>query len=179
MRLLTTVLSRPKIAEFIGTEEGQRAFENAQRDIITLYPAISYLEEDDANSTNTFKDTLLQVAVDTGRVYMLEAALTFQSSGLNNGIGIAFKLPAGVEISFQWMHNHTFKEFEGAYNTASETVSSDTNSVPVINTNIPLTGFGMIKAMGVGNVTLQFRSEATDTITLKGGLCVLRLTQVV
>lgn len=179
MRLLTTVLSRPKIAEFIGTEEGRRAFENAQRDIVTLYPIISYLELDDTNSTNTFKDTLLEVSVDAGKVYILEAAITFQSSALNNGIGVAFKLPTDVEISFQWMHNHTFKEFEGGYNVASGTVSSDTNAVPIINSNIPLTGFGMIKAGASGNVVLQFRSEGLNTITLKGGLCVLRLMQVV
>lgn len=179
MKLLTTILSRPKIAEFIGTEEGRRAFENAQRDIVTLYPGISYLELDDTNNTNTFKDTLMKVAVVSGSIYMLEATLTFQSAALNNGIGIAFKLPTGVDISFQWMHNHTVKEFEGGYNISSGTVSSDTNSVPVANSNVPLTGFGMIKADNDGDVILQFRSEGATTVTLKGGLCVLRLTQVV
>lgn len=179
MKLLTTVLSRLKIAEFVGTEEGRRAVENIQRDIVTLYPAISYLENDDTNSTNTFKDTLLKVAVERGRVYTLEATLTFQSAALNNGIGIAFKFPTNVDISFQWMHNHTVKEFEGGYNVASSTVSSDTNAVPVINSNIPLTGFGMIRANNTGDVVLQFRSESTNAVTLKGGLCVLRLMQVV
>lgn len=179
MRLLTTVLSRLKIADFINTLEGRLAFENAQRDIITLYPAISFLEEDDTNSTNTFKDTLLKVAVEPGRVYTLEAVMTFQSSSINSGIGIAFSLPSDVEISFQWLHNHTLKEFEGGYNIASGTVSSDTNSVPVANENVPLTGFGIIKSNNTGNVVLQFRSETTNTVTLKGGLCVLRLSQVV
>ena len=179
MKLLTTVLSRLKIAEFVGTEEGRRAFENAQRDIVTLYPAISYLEADDTIATNTFKDTALRVAVEAGRVYMLEAALTFQSSALNTGIGIAFKLPTSVDISFQWMHNHTVNEFEGGYNVASSAVSSDTNAVPVANSNIPLTGFGMIKADNSGDVILQFRSENTNAVTLKGNMCVLRLMQVV
>lgn len=179
MKLLTTVLSRLKIAEFIGTEEGRRAFENAQRDIVTLYPSISYLTSDDTNATNTFKDTDLRVAVERGKVYILEATLTFQSAALNNGIGIAFKFPADVSISFQWMHNHTVKEFEGGYNVASGTVSSDTNSVPVANSNIPLTGFGMIKADATGDVILQFRSEGANSVTLKGNMCVLRLMQVV
>lgn len=179
MKLLTTVLSRLKIAEFVGTEEGRRAVENAQRDIVTLYPSISYIEQDDTNSTNTFKDTLLKVAVVKGRVYTLEAALTFQSAALNNGIGVAFRLPTDVDISFQWMHNHTVKEFEGGYNVSSGTVSSDTNSVPVANSNIPLTGFGMIRANNSGDVFLQFRSEGATQVTLKGGMCVLRLMQVV
>ena len=179
MKLLTTVLSRLKIAEFIGTIEGRRAFENAQRDIVTLYPAISYLELDDTNATNTFKDTVLRVAVEAGKVYTLEAALTFQSAVLNTGIGIAFKLPTDVNISFQWRHNVTTATSEGGYNVSSGTVSSDTNAVPVANSNIPLTGFGMIKADNSGDVILQFRSENTNAVTLKGNMCVLRLMQVV
>lgn len=172
-------LSREKISEFIGTIEGRRAFEDIQRDIITLFPGIGYLENDVTNSTNTFIDTELRVAVEEGKVYTLEAVLTFQSAALNNGIGVAFRLPTNVDISFQWIHNHTFKEFEGGYNVSSGTVSSDTNAVPVINSNIPLTGFGILKANNSGDVFLQFRSEGAAQITLKGGMCVLRLNQVV
>lgn len=155
------------------------AFENAQRDIVTLYPAISYLEEDDTNNTSTLKDTLLKVAVKRGQVYTLEAVMTFQSDTLNNGIGIAFKLPTDVNISFQWLHNHTVRQFEGGYNIASEQLSSATESVPVINENVPLTGFGIVKADADGDIVLQFMSEGAHTVTLKGGLCALRLMQIV
>lgn len=178
MKLLTTLLSRTKTAEFINTEEGRKAFENAQRDIITLYPVLSYLVDDESNNTNTFKNSKLSVEVENGKVYFVEAVLTFQSDTLNAGIGIGFNLPSNVDISFQWLHNHTVKSFEGGYNIASGTVSGDTNEVPAINSNIPLTGFGIIKANNTGVVTLQYRSETTNTITLKGGLCGLRLTQI-
>jgi hypothetical protein len=179
MKLFTTVLDRLKIAEFINTIEGRRAFENAQRDILTLSPIVSYLENDVSNSSNIFFNTELKVEVEKGNVYMVDAALTFQSASLNNGIGVAFELPSGVSISFNWRHNHTAKDLEGGYNIASGSVSGDTNAVPAINQNIPLTGHGLIKADSSGTVVLQFRSESASTVTLKGGLCVLRLMQVV
>lgn len=179
MKLLTTVLNRLKISEFINTEEGRRAFENAQRDIVTLYPAISYLEQDDTNSTNTFKDSLLKVAVETGRIYTLEAVLTFQSANTSNGIGIALKVPPSVDFTFDWHHNTASSVKGGGYCNASGSVSADTSTVPAANSNIPLIGKGIIKAGASGDVVLQFRSESTDTVTLKGGLCVLRLMQVV
>lgn len=179
MKLLTTVLDRLKIAEFINTIEGRRAFENVQRDILTLYPIVSYLENDVSVSNNTFANTELRVEVEKGRVYTIDAALTFQSTAATNGIGIGFSLPMDVNISFQWRHNITVKELEGGYNIGSSIVSSDTNIVPVINENIPLCGSGIIKANNSGTVILQFRSEGTNTVTLKGGMCVLRLMQVV
>lgn len=172
-------LSREKISEFIGTIEGRRAFEDIQRDIITLFPGIGYLENDVSNSTNTFIDTELRVAVETGKVYSLEAFLTFQSANAGTGIGIAFSLPTDVSLSFEWQHNFTPSTKSGGYNNLSGTVSSDSAGVPVINSNIPLTGSGLIKADNSGDVILQFRSSNINQVTLKGGMCVLRLNQVV
>lgn len=173
------VLDRSKIAEFISTEEGRRAFENIQYDIITLYPGIGYLENDISNSTNSFIDTELRVAVEAGKIYSLEAFLTFQSANAGTGIGIAFTLPTDVSLSFEWQHNFTPTTKSGGYNNASGTVSSDSAGVPVINSNIPLSGSGLVKADNSGDIILRFRSSNINQVTLKGGLCVLRLNQVV
>lgn len=40
--ILTKLLARLKIAEFINSNEGQKAFENMQRDIITLGSITNY-----------------------------------------------------------------------------------------------------------------------------------------
>jgi hypothetical protein len=41
MNLLTTVLGRLKIGEFIKTNEGIKAFENLQRDVTNIYNQIN------------------------------------------------------------------------------------------------------------------------------------------
>jgi hypothetical protein len=181
MRLLTTVLSRIKIAKFISSEEGQVAFENAQRDIITLYPDIAYLESDEPNSTSTLVDSSLKVEIKAGKVYMLDAVITYQSSNINNGMSLALKLPSGASVSGGFWTNNSVYGTESIYNNASSAFSDHTKSVGQANANMSAIGHWIVKAdtQTSGNVTLQFRSEGTDTITLKGGLCVLRLMQVV
>lgn len=181
MQLLTTVLSRPKIAEFIGTEEGRRAFENAQRDIVTLYPSISYLDADVTTSTGALEDTMLRAGIVRGQVYIVEAVLTFQSASTTNGIGVALKVPLGAEVIGSFTHNTTALASETVTQNASSTISSPTTGVLTANVNVPLIGKWLVKANdSFGDIVLQVRSElAANVITLKGGLCVLRSTQVV
>jgi hypothetical protein len=181
MRLLTTVLDRFKIAEFVPTREGQKAFENAQRDIITLYPEISHLETDFVSNTGSFVDSPLRIAVNPGQIYALEAMLTFKSSSTGKGIGLAFKLPTGAEISGMYWHNATATGMQGTSQTATGAISGITTASYVANNNVPLIGKWIVKAnTAEGEVILQVRSDTgSDTITLIGGLCVLRLSQVV
>lgn len=181
MKLLTTVLSRFKIAEFIGTEEGKRAFENAQRDIVTLYPQISYLEDNFVTNTGSLQDTNLKVACEAGKIYFIDAVLTFRSDSLNHGVGVALKVPSGAEVIGMFQHNHTSDSFEGSSQTASSSIIDHTKNVYVANQNIPLIGKWLVKANGAnGDVVLQARSETSGAVmTLIGGLCVLRSMQVV
>lgn len=181
MKILTTLLSRLKVAEFILTEEGRKAFENAQRDIITLYPDISYLENNVTTNTGALVDTDLKVKCEAGKVYIIDAVLAFRSNALNYGVGVALRVPSGSQVVGIFMHNSTSDSFQGSSQVASSSITDHTKDVYIANSNIPMIAKWLVRANdSSGDIVMQFRSEtAGATMTLMGGLCVLRSMQVV
>ena len=181
MNILTTVLSRLKISEFIGTIEGRRAFENAQRDIVTLYPQISHLTSDFVTDTGALQDSDMRVSCEAGKIYFIDAMITFKSNATNRGVGIALKVPSGADVIGMFQHNSTSDTFQGSSQTASSSIIDHTKDVYVANQNMPLIGKWLVRSNdSFGDIVLQARSETSGaTITLVGGLCVLRSMQVV
>ena len=175
MKLLTKILRRPIIAAFVPTNEGQRAFEDLQRDITNIWPQGSYLDNDVSNSTVALADTGLLGSLEPSAWYVVEADLTFQSAAVTTGIALAFDLPAGAVISGSFEHFNTSTAKVGSYNIASNAFKSATTGVLVANENVPLTGRWLIKnGATMGNANLRFASEdAASAVTLKGGLCAL------
>lgn len=131
------------------------------------------LAADVVNSTTGFVSVgTLNVTLLANAVYMVEGVVTFQAAATTTGIGLAFTIPGGATIAGAYSHVTTGTTVEGAYNTASGTVSGDTSGVPVANANTPLTGRWLISTGATaGAAQLQFRSEvAASAITIKAGL---------
>lgn len=112
--------------------------------------------------------------------YLVEGALTFQSAGLAVGLGLAFSLPAAASIVGAFSHNATATAAQTAYNNGAGIVSGNTTAVPVINTDLPISGRWIIKTgVSAGNAQLLFRTgTAATAVTLRGGLSALSFRKI-
>lgn len=180
MNLLTSLLRRDKIAEFISTNEGVKAFENLQRDITNIWPAVSSLAADFSNSTVTLIDSGMLGGLQANSTYLIEAFLTYQSAAVTTGITVGLTIPSGV-ISGGFNTNTSATAIEGSYSIAGGTVKGTTSGVLVANENVFLRGAWLVNTSATaGNANLQFASEVGGSaVKLIGGLSLCKFTQLI
>lgn len=139
------------------------------------------LPADVVDSTAVFVNAAgMSATLAANSTYIVEGALTFRSAGAAVGIGLAWTMPAAASIVGGYAHNTTTTAQQAAYNNAAGVVSANTTAVPVINTDLPITGRWIMKTgVSAGTAQLQFRSRTAATaVTLRGGLSALSFRKV-